>query len=464
MSMINSLFFVGYIAEILSFLSVAAIFCGVYTIISKNPIVSVLYLICLFLVIACYLISTGTTFIGLAYLLIYVGAVSILFLFIVMLINVRVSELLIENFNSIPLAVLLGIFFFYFVYNASQDSQASHSNNNHNFNGNQKNFISMIQNIFKERVAVFFVASFDWERYLAEIFHAGGLGNVLYGIFSIWLIIISFILLLGMVGSIVITIKSPHSRSIISSFSLIGIDGDISWWAPLELSYKDYHNVTNMDLTSDIITCYPIIIGFIVILLSIVLLRLWLLLKDRYIHLIYLNVHKLQRFTVYFCLLPFIYSFVILGWNFFLFSWEWWILENTIDCSTSDRPDRPDRRFLALLLWDMLYGDLIIPRGDRTPRELYRIGNCEHGDWQYAHMRSTDTSPCDFNPSPEHRAIVDEHNDAFLCRRCHAIICKGCFGSNAAPEPNYSGDNTDHSNYSNNSNGSNNSNNRNNRN
>jgi NADH-ubiquinone oxidoreductase chain 6 len=159
--MINSLFFVGYIAEILSFLSVAAIFCGVYTIISKNPIVSVLYLICLFLVIACYLISTGTTFIGLAYLLIYVGAVSILFLFIVMLINVRVSELLIENFNSIPLAVLLGIFFFYFVYNASQDSQASHSNNNHNFNGNQKNFISMIQNMFKERVAVFFVASFD---------------------------------------------------------------------------------------------------------------------------------------------------------------------------------------------------------------------------------------------------------------------------------------------------------------
>jgi NADH-ubiquinone oxidoreductase chain 6 len=87
-------------------------------IISKNPIVSVLFLIGLFLSISIYLILTGLNFIGLSYLLVYIGAVSILFLFILMLINVRISELLIDSINSIPLAILLGSFFNYFVNNA----------------------------------------------------------------------------------------------------------------------------------------------------------------------------------------------------------------------------------------------------------------------------------------------------------------------------------------------------------
>jgi NADH-ubiquinone oxidoreductase chain 6 len=72
-------------------------FFAVSVVISKNPVVSVLFLISLFFVIACYLISIGFSFIGIAYLLVYVGAVSILFLFILMLINVRISELLIED-------------------------------------------------------------------------------------------------------------------------------------------------------------------------------------------------------------------------------------------------------------------------------------------------------------------------------------------------------------------------------
>jgi NADH-ubiquinone oxidoreductase chain 6 len=85
-------------------------------IISKNPIVSVLFLIGLFLSISGYLIMLGINFIGLSYLLVYVGAVSILFLFILMLINVRISELLSDTSNSIPLAILLGISFNYPVY------------------------------------------------------------------------------------------------------------------------------------------------------------------------------------------------------------------------------------------------------------------------------------------------------------------------------------------------------------
>src|ERR1700740_1876387 len=114
--LLNETFTNGYRIEILDFISILSIFCSIFVIISKNPIVSVLYLIGLFLSISCYLILLGISFVGLSYLLVYVGAVSILFLFILMLINIRVSELLSYTSNSIPLAILITISFNYPIY------------------------------------------------------------------------------------------------------------------------------------------------------------------------------------------------------------------------------------------------------------------------------------------------------------------------------------------------------------
>jgi NADH-ubiquinone oxidoreductase chain 6 len=113
---INETFTNGYRTEILDILSITSVLCGILVIISKNPIISVLFLIGLFLSIASYLMILGLSFIGLSYLLVYIGAVSILFLFILMLINVRISELLSETSNSIPLAIIISIFFIYPIY------------------------------------------------------------------------------------------------------------------------------------------------------------------------------------------------------------------------------------------------------------------------------------------------------------------------------------------------------------
>ena len=113
---LNETFTNGYRAEALDLISLSSILSGLFVIVSKNPIVSVLFLIGLFLSIACYLLVLGINFIGLSYLLVYVGAVSILFLFILMLINVRISELLSGTSNSIPLALLIAVSFNYFVH------------------------------------------------------------------------------------------------------------------------------------------------------------------------------------------------------------------------------------------------------------------------------------------------------------------------------------------------------------
>ena len=99
----------GYIPELIDTLSLFCIIFGIYVIGSKNPILSVLFLIGLFLSISLYLMLLNMIFIGLSYLLVYVGAVSILFIFILMLINVRISELLNETSNSLTLGILASI-------------------------------------------------------------------------------------------------------------------------------------------------------------------------------------------------------------------------------------------------------------------------------------------------------------------------------------------------------------------
>jgi NADH-ubiquinone oxidoreductase chain 6 len=54
------------------------------------------------------------------------------------------------------------------------------------------------------------VTSLSWDGYLSETSHITSIGNILYGNYSIWLILTSIILLLAMVGSIIITIKQKN--------------------------------------------------------------------------------------------------------------------------------------------------------------------------------------------------------------------------------------------------------------
>jgi NADH-ubiquinone oxidoreductase chain 6 len=107
MILLKENFFNGYSSILLNILYILAILSSILVIISKNPIISVIFLIALFLSISLYLILSGLIFIGLSYLIVYIGAVSILFLFILMLINVRLSELQSNPNNSIPLSIFI---------------------------------------------------------------------------------------------------------------------------------------------------------------------------------------------------------------------------------------------------------------------------------------------------------------------------------------------------------------------
>ena len=193
----NNLFIVNeiltnkYSIEVLYVLCVFIILCGIYIIISKNPIISILFLIGLFGGISSYLILIGLSFIGLSYLIIYLGAVSILFLFILMLINIRTSELQNYNKNSVPLALIISILLSSSIYPILP------------YGVNKDLFINN---------DLYFASSNDWNGNIIDINHISNIGNILYTSYNLWLIITAFILLLAMVGAIIITLKKTKKR------------------------------------------------------------------------------------------------------------------------------------------------------------------------------------------------------------------------------------------------------------
>jgi NADH-ubiquinone oxidoreductase chain 6 len=106
----------GFYIEILDIITIISIISGILVILNKNPIISVLFLIGLFFNISAYLFSAGLSFIAFSYLLVYIGAISILFLFILMLINIRISELTNAGSNSISLLLFIGFIIYYIIY------------------------------------------------------------------------------------------------------------------------------------------------------------------------------------------------------------------------------------------------------------------------------------------------------------------------------------------------------------
>ena len=64
-------------------LAFGAIISSILVITSKNPVIAVIFLISLFINASGYLIITGVGFIGLTYIILYVGAITVLFLFVI---------------------------------------------------------------------------------------------------------------------------------------------------------------------------------------------------------------------------------------------------------------------------------------------------------------------------------------------------------------------------------------------
>ncbi|MGB8811806.1 MAG: NADH-quinone oxidoreductase subunit J [Paracoccaceae bacterium] len=89
--------------------AIVTVTAGLMVTVSRNPVHSVLWLILAFLSSAGLFVLLGAEFVAMLLIIVYVGAVAVLFLFVVMMLDIDFAELKGEMAKYMPLALLIGV-------------------------------------------------------------------------------------------------------------------------------------------------------------------------------------------------------------------------------------------------------------------------------------------------------------------------------------------------------------------
>jgi NADH-ubiquinone oxidoreductase chain 6 len=212
----------------INLLAFGTLISSVVAITSKNPVISVIHLIATFVQAAGFLILIGINFVGISYIVVYVGAIAVLFLFVIMMINIKLTDILetgVDYNKNLPLAiaiVFLSLLIFYTIlqYNLNNIPAFSILLNkitnlntlfydlNFNFNKVETAFQFSIQTVdffFKLLNEKSLSSAFNADVLITTFEQIEILGHSLYTYGAILLIILSVILLLAMFAIIIIS-------------------------------------------------------------------------------------------------------------------------------------------------------------------------------------------------------------------------------------------------------------------
>ena len=151
---------------------------GFFTVVSRNPVHSVLWLILSFLSAAGLFVLLGAEFVAMLLIIVYVGAVAVLFLFVVMMLDIDFAELKAEMAKYMPLALLIALIIlmqFVMAFGAWESNAAAES---------------MLAQVTPT------------DRHNTE-----ALGMILYDQYFILFQLSGLILLVAMIGAIVLTLR-----------------------------------------------------------------------------------------------------------------------------------------------------------------------------------------------------------------------------------------------------------------
>nr|YP_010890033.1 NADH dehydrogenase subunit 6 [Apolemia rubriversa]WJJ70045.1 NADH dehydrogenase subunit 6 [Apolemia rubriversa] len=163
--------------QLFDFFSLLILFSTIMCIISFNPIHSIFWLVFIFLSSSGFLISLGLDFIPLIIIIIYVGAIAILFLFVIMMIDIIQLKEITSIINIIPILIIVTI-----------------------------NIILQLLFIFKEDIK--FDNNLNLLNWTFENLNQVDLiSSIIYSDYFYPLLLISILLLIAMIGAIVLTLE-----------------------------------------------------------------------------------------------------------------------------------------------------------------------------------------------------------------------------------------------------------------
>jgi NADH-ubiquinone oxidoreductase chain 6 len=191
---------------ILDLLTFTSVLSAILVITSSSPVISVLFLIAVFVNVAGYLLLLGINFIALSYIMVYIGAIAILFLFVIMMLNIRLVELHetgSQYSKNVPLATMIAFSLSYLILSNAITSKldsiyivtALFDKLNYWFLGidSSENHINIGFNTVYSNIFV------NYDQIQA-------IGAIMYSNYALFLVLVSFILLLAMIGPICLTL------------------------------------------------------------------------------------------------------------------------------------------------------------------------------------------------------------------------------------------------------------------
>ena len=172
-----------------------AIVSGIMVISSRNPMHSVLFLVLVFCNAAGLLILLEVEFLAMLFLVVYVGAIAVLFLFVVMMLNIRVTELNDSVLRYIPIGVLILLIFLFEILSV--------------INGDLVPFFSSKLFLFESDNIILNqdLNTVFWTNQIDPTSNIEALGIVLYTYYVYAFIVASLILLVAMIGAILLTMR-----------------------------------------------------------------------------------------------------------------------------------------------------------------------------------------------------------------------------------------------------------------
>ncbi len=159
--------------------SIIIVTSSLLVILSKNPIHSVLFLILVFFNTAILFLFSGAEFLAMILLIVYIGAVAVLFLFVIMMLDINTAKLRQSFLNYLPIGLFVGfIILLELLYVISQSK-----------------LIFLTKNITENKIT-------------NEIFeNTKIIGNVLYTDYFLLFQLSGIILLVAMIGAILLTLR-----------------------------------------------------------------------------------------------------------------------------------------------------------------------------------------------------------------------------------------------------------------
>ena len=166
--------------------AVVTVTAGLFVTVSRNPVHSVLWLILAFLSSAGLFVLLGAEFVAMLLIIVYVGAVAVLFLFVVMMLDIDFAELRAGALEYAPVGALIGIIL----------------------------AIELIVVVGGSTLSPEIAANASMPiPPVAERQNTAALGDVLYTHYVYYFQIAGLVLLVAMIGAIVLTLRhKPHIK------------------------------------------------------------------------------------------------------------------------------------------------------------------------------------------------------------------------------------------------------------